>query len=435
MSATPGAGAPSTPAQPEVRVPEPEVTAPEVVPEPPTSSPAPPATAGPRRRAGLSATAGTASHTAANTAAGPIADTGTAAGTAAGAEAPAGSVPKAFPDAGSEAPTVSVPEVRERPQATVPLAPSEPPRPAVEPKPTRRLPQGRVRLWGGPILGILVLALILIPTARWLRGLDGVADFLTTYPGEAPLPDSAPVGLPAWVGWQHFFNVFLMVLIVRSGLLVRWTKRPDAFFTRTIGPRPQKAAKISLNLWLHLSLDVLWLLNGVIYVTLLFATGQWMRIVPTTWDVFPNAVSAALQYASMDWPTENGWLNYNGLQQIAYFTTVFIAAPLAIITGVRMSNLWPKDAAISRVYRVEWARALHFPTMLYFVIFTVTHVVLVLATGALRNLNHMYTSRDTTDWWGVGVFALSALIIAGAFAAARPILLAPLASTMGKVGR
>ena len=33
---------------------------------------------------------------------------------------------------------------------------------------------------------------------------------------------------------------------------------------------------------------------------------------------------------------------------------------------------------------------MHFPVMLYFVAFTVVHVALVFATGALRNLNHMY---------------------------------------------
>jgi DMSO/TMAO reductase YedYZ molybdopterin-dependent catalytic subunit len=30
----------------------------------------------------------------------------------------------------------------------------------------------------------------------------------------------------------------------------------------------------------------------------------------------------------------SGWLQYNGLQMIAYFTTVFVAAPLAMITGL-----------------------------------------------------------------------------------------------------
>ncbi|MEU5849212.1 hypothetical protein [Saccharopolyspora shandongensis] len=47
------------------------------------------------------------------------------------------------------------------------------------------------------------------------------------------------------------------------------------------------------------------------------------------WEVFPNALSAALQYASLDWPTENGWVHYNALQQLAYFTTVLVATPLA----------------------------------------------------------------------------------------------------------
>ena len=51
-------------------------------------------------------------------------------------------------------------------------------------------------------------------------------EFLAAYPGEYPLPEGAPVGIPPWLGWQHFFNVFLIVLIIRSGLQVRTEKRP-----------------------------------------------------------------------------------------------------------------------------------------------------------------------------------------------------------------
>ena len=170
---------------------------------------------------------------------------------------------------------------------------------------------------------------------RWLLSLEPfMQDFLAAYPGEYPLPEGAPVGIPPWLGWQHFFNVFLIVLIIRSGLQVRTEKRPSVFWS----PRNNGKRKISLNLWFHQSLDILWIVNGVIFVVLLFVTGQWMKIVPTSWAVFPNAISAALQYVSLDWPTENGWVNYNSLQQLAYFATVFIAAPLAIATGVRMSR-------------------------------------------------------------------------------------------------
>ena len=108
----------------------------------------------------------------------------------------------------------------------------------------------------------------------------------------------------------------------------------------------------------------------------------------------PECASAALQYASLNWPTENGWVNYNALQLLTYFLTVFIAAPLAFISGIRTSSAWPKKAAaLNKAYPIELARAIHFPVMIYFVAFIVVHVFLVLATGALRNLNHMYARQ------------------------------------------
>ncbi|MEZ3160348.1 cytochrome b/b6 domain-containing protein [Microbacterium sp. BWT-B31] len=325
------------------------------------------------------------------------------------------------------------------PRAPLPFTPSVWPgraastRPAPRPEPKRLGPFTRGQ-WAGAVIvggfGLLFAAGMAVLLVRWLLSLDGLREFLATYPGEYHLPEGAPVGFPAWLGWQHFFNVFLMVLIIRSGLQVRTEKRPTAFWS----PRGNPKRKISLNLWLHQSLDILWLVNGVIFVVLLFVTGQWLRIVPTSWEVFPNAISAALQYVSLDWPTENGWVNYNSLQQLAYFTTVFLAAPLAAATGVRMSGIWPKDAkALNKAYPVEWARAVHFPVMIYFVLFIFVHVVLVFATGALRNLNHMYGGQDAVNWTGFWIFTASLVVIAAAWVAARPLVLAPIAKLFGKV--
>ncbi|WP_375385277.1 cytochrome b/b6 domain-containing protein [uncultured Microbacterium sp.] len=281
-------------------------------------------------------------------------------------------------------------------------------------------------------LALLILAASAVLFVRWFLSLDFMRDFMITYPGESKLPEGAPVGIPGWLAWQHFFNTFFLVLIIRTGLQVRRDKRPGAFWT----PRWSKngRGKISLSLWFHQSLDVLWLLNGLIFIVLLFATGQWMRVVPTSWDVIPNAISAALQYVSLDWPTENGWVNYNSLQVLAYFVTIFIAAPLAVITGVRMSGLWPKNAErLNKAYPIEWARAIHFPVMLYFVIFIIVHVTLVFATGALRNLNHMYGGQDAINWVGFWIFAGSMVLIVAAWIAARPLVLAPIARLSGKV--
>ena len=268
---------------------------------------------------------------------------------------------------------------------------------------TRPAPRLRERRWFPLVWAVptaLVLLALAVLVARWfVRAQSG---FLDLYPGTVPLPADSPVGFPAWLSWQHFLNGFFLLFIVRSGLTIRKRERPPAFVTRRVLPNVGTPRRMPVHVWWHLTVDTLWTLNGVVYVVLLFATGQWVRIVPTSWDVIPNAVSAGLQYLSLDWPTHDGWTAYNALQLLFYFATVFLAAPLALLTGLRLSPLWrwrnPPEAL---------ARRVHFWVLVYLVAFTIVHVALVLANGALRNLNHIYAGRDDGSWIGLGVFALS----------------------------
>ena len=69
------------------------------------------------------------------------------------------------------------------------------------------------------------------------------------------------------------------------------------------------------------------MVNGIAFYILLFTTGQWLRLVPPTWEVIPNTASTALQYLPLTFPSDESWTRYNSLQQIIYFITVFIAAP------------------------------------------------------------------------------------------------------------
>ncbi|WP_345475963.1 molybdopterin-dependent oxidoreductase [Microbacterium pseudoresistens] len=306
-------------------------------------------------------------------------------------------------------------------------------------------------LWLIPIG--MALMVIGIAVARGIVDTPAVKDFLTAYPGASELPEGTPQGFPVWMQWQHWLNIFFMFFMMRSGLSIL-ADHPRLYLTRHSTPGrewfrmqrpvpvddptytakgdsltlpdgvglPGRRHSIGLARWWHLSIDVLWLLNGVVFVALLIVTGHWARIVPTSWDVIPHALSTAIQYLSLDWPTENGWVNYNALQLLAYFVTVFIAAPLALLTGLGMSPaLSTRFRRISRVFSIQLARSLHFLVLCWFVMFIIVHVALVFATGALRNLNHMYAGNDGTSWTGFWIFLATTAVLIVVWVAATPV--------------
>lgn len=305
-------------------------------------------------------------------------------------------------------------------------------------------------LWLLP-LGLVVLVAA-IAIAQGLRDLSSVQQFIARHPGTTVAHPEQTSGMPTWLRWQHFFNLFLMIFIIRSGIQIL-TDHPRLYWTRHCTPGkdwfrfqnpvpadplwtakqdsvslPQQIGlpglrhSIGLARWWHLGIDTLWLLNGAVFYIFLFTSGQWRKVVPTSWDVFPNALSVLIQYLSLRWPTETGWVAYNGLQQIAYFLTIFVAAPAALITGLGMSPaLSTRFRWISRPFSIQLARSLHFLVLVWFLLFIVVHVSLVFTTGALRNLNHIYAGRDDTSWLGFTLFTLSMVVAVVGWVAATPL--------------
>jgi len=322
---------------------------------------------------------------------------------------------------------------------------------------TPRVRVGRNRwfnlLWLLPIgFALLIVA---IAAAKGLRGVPSVQRFISDHPGTVVSPRAlAHPGLPLWVGIQHWFNLLLLVYIMRSGLQIL-SDHPRLYWTRHSTPgrdwfRVQKPVpteplwtakqdsislpgqvglpgvrhSIGLARWWHLGTDMLWLVNGLVFYVLLFSTGQWRRVVPTSWEVVPSSISVLLQYLSLNWPTESGWAAYNSLQLIAYFITVFLAAPLALVTGLGMSPaLSTRFRRLSKVLSIQTARSLHFLVLVWFLVFIVLHVTFVVTTGVLRNLNHIYLGSNGSGWAGFVLFAVSMVIVAVGWVAATPLTL------------
>ena len=308
-------------------------------------------------------------------------------------------------------------------------------------------------LWLLPIGFVLLIAAV--AAAQGLRHVPAVARFIDRYPGTSVSAGTrAHPGLPVWVDVTHFLNLLLMVFIIRSGIQILadhprlyWTRHctpgKDWFrFQRPVPEDPLWTARqdsvtlpkhlglpglrhsIGLARWWHLGSDMLWLANGLVFYVLLFATGQWRRVVPTSWEVFPNAASVLIQYLSLDWPKESAWIAYNGLQQLAYFVTVFVAAPLALITGLGMSPaLSTRFRRVSKPLSIQVARSLHFLVLCWFLVFILIHTTLVFTTGLLRNLNMGYAAQDSDSWIGFGIFAVSMVVVVVAWVAATPFTL------------
>ncbi|MBK6006833.1 molybdopterin-dependent oxidoreductase [Ramlibacter ginsenosidimutans] len=308
-------------------------------------------------------------------------------------------------------------------------------------------------LWLLPLAFVFLVSAV--AAARGLRELESVREFLARYPGVPATAAVVTTGFPAWLRSLHFLNLFLMVFIVRAGIQIL-ADHPRLYWKRDCTPgtewfRFQKAVptgriwtakddsvtlpgwlglpgirhSIGLARWWHFSTTLLWMVNGLVFYVLLFATGQWQRLVPNSWEVFPNAVSTALQYLSLTFPPEESWTRYNSLQQLAYFATVFIAAPTSILTGLMQSPAISNSLGwFGRALNRQRARSIHFMALCWFLLFILAHVTLVFVTGARANLNMMFAGVRDASWSGSLVFAPAMLLVALAWWWATPFTLA-----------
>jgi thiosulfate reductase cytochrome b subunit len=307
-------------------------------------------------------------------------------------------------------------------------------------------------LWALPLAVLLLL--LGVVGAQLLRQLPAVQDFVLRYPGVPSSAHAVTSGFPIWLRALHFLNLFFMVFIIRAGVQILadhprlywkrdctpgtewfrfqkevprdriWTAKDDAVTLPGWLGIPGIRHSIGLARWWHFSTTLLWMINGVVFYVLLFSTDQWLRIVPTTWAVFPNAASTALQYLSLTFPVDQSWTRYNGLQQLAYFATIFIAAPVSIVTGLMQSPAISNRLGwAGRALDRQRARSIHFLALWWFLLFIVAHVTLVFITDARANLNMMFAGVHDGSWSGFAVFVPAMALVALAWWWASPFTL------------
>jgi DMSO/TMAO reductase YedYZ molybdopterin-dependent catalytic subunit/thiosulfate reductase cytochrome b subunit len=201
-----------------------------------------------------------------------------------------------------------------------------------------------------------------------------------------------------------------------------WTAKDDAVTLPGWLGIPGLRHSIGLARWWHFSVNLLWVINGVIFCVLLFLTDQWQRLVPLTWQVFPNAVSTAIQYASLNFPPPEPASRFNGLQQLTYFFTFFIAAPAQIATGLLQGPAFSNRLGwLGRVLNRQVARSIHVLGLSWFVFFIAVHGVFVFITGLRQNTNHMFAGVESANWSGLPYFLVAMSVLVVAWLVATPL--------------
>ncbi|MBV9723297.1 MAG: cytochrome b/b6 domain-containing protein, partial [Mycobacterium sp.] len=250
---------------------------------------------------------------------------------------------------------------------------------------------------------------------------------------------------PVWLRIDHWLNVLFVTLIIRSGIEILAThpklywndhSRPGsewARFTRKVMPTNKLYdtldeeedyspiislpghAQLGIGRHWHFFAVIGWILVGLSYYILLFATGQWHRYWPASWSIFPEAWNDIVTYMTFNLPSLLPGEPLDAMQKLTYAGVIFVLAPFQILTGAAQSPAvearfpWYVQMWGGR----QWARSLHFIGLVSFVGFIVIHLSMVFFWGWGKLTAAMiFGSVRNTNW----ATACSLLIIAAIIA-------------------
>ena len=250
---------------------------------------------------------------------------------------------------------------------------------------------------------------------------------------------------PLWLRAMHLMNFVLIGILLRSGWemlsslprlwwrndcapgteWLRFTKRKlpkeEGVYTslmdeRSLSPLIGLPGKKNIGLGRHWHAlgTTLWLINGIAYVVLLFATGLWRRIIPTSWDIIPEAWDSFVVYIGFGTPAIEHFQPYDALQMLGYTFIIFIVAPLMILTGIAMAPAVRSRFPwfVKALGGHQGARSLHFIGMVIMTLFIIMHVTLVFMVHAEYNLPRMIFGSDNPERYAQAfTIAIASIIV------------------------
>ena len=192
------------------------------------------------------------------------------------------------------------------------------------------------------------------------------------------IPAMKAVIQPAWVRVMHWINAVAIILMITSGWQIY---NASPLFKFSFSPSITLGGWLAGGLLWHFAAMWLLMVNGLVYLTLGFATGRFARkLLP----ISPSGVLADTKAALTGKLSHDDLTKYNQVQKLLY-TGIIIVGVLIVLSGL---SIW-------KPVQLQWmtalfggydvARYVHFVCMAAIVAFLVVHVALaVLVPRSLR---------------------------------------------------
>jgi thiosulfate reductase cytochrome b subunit len=185
--------------------------------------------------------------------------------------------------------------------------------------------------------------------------------------------------------WSHWINFVLLSLMIWSGILIYWAD--DAYI------KIPKWVAVNFNIQFRLAVGMGWhffimwafLINGLVYVTYLWASGEWRGLVPNlkTFKELPTVILHDLGLKKdvvMIKDHKDYKEKFNAAQKIAYTSAILMGAG-SIITGLAIYKPVTLGWLTNILGGYKAARFEHFVLMIGFILFFIVHIIQVARAG------------------------------------------------------
>ncbi|WP_435010425.1 cytochrome b/b6 domain-containing protein [Tundrisphaera lichenicola] len=201
----------------------------------------------------------------------------------------------------------------------------------------------------------------------------------------------------------HWANVPILAVMIWSGLLIYWANdiykiqigrfTLFKFFPTWFYNTFQIGHRLGEGMAWHFAFMWLFALNGVLYVSYTFLSGEWRHLIPNR-----RTFSEAIQVVLHDLHIRREPLprrKFNGAQRIAYTGVIAMGAG-SLLTGLAIYKPIQLAWLVAILGGYPMARMEHFALTILYVLFFVVHIIQVIKSG-WNNARAMIIGVEATE--------------------------------------